>query len=75
MRRKDYYTFCDGGAGQKQTMLPSNSAINEAINKVTRKPTNFKDLETFAEPLKNTLNVNLKKRVQEEVGDVLDLIG
>ena len=70
----DYYTFCDGGAGQKQTMLPSNSAINEAINKVTRKPPIFKDLETFAEPLKNTVNVNFEKRVQEEVGDVLDLI-
>ena len=48
--------------------------INEAINKVTRKPPIFKDLETFAEPLKNTVNVNFEKRVQEEVGDVLDLI-
>ena len=30
----DYYTFCGGGAGQKQTMLPSNSAIKEAIVKL-----------------------------------------
>ena len=69
----DYYTFCGGGAGQKQTMLPSNSAINEAINKVARKLPTKMDIDTFAEPLKNTLNVDLKKKVQDEVGDVLDM--
>ena len=68
----DYYTFCGGGAGQKQTSLPSNSAINEAINKVARKLPAKMDIDTFAEPLKNTPNVDLKKKV---VGNVLDLIG
>ena len=68
----DYYTFCQGGAGQKQTSLPSNSAINEAINKVARKLPAKMDIDTFAEPLKNTPNVDLKKKV---VGNVLDLIG
>ena len=69
----DYYTFCGGGGSTKQTMLPSNSAINEAINKVARKLPAKMDIDTFAEPLKNTLNVDLKKKVQEEVGDVLDM--
>ena len=47
--------------------------INEAINKVARKLPAKTDIDSFAEPLKNTLNVDLKKRVQEEVGDVLDM--
>ena len=68
----DYYTFCGGGAGQKQTMLPSSSAIKEAVGNLTDKvPTNLKN--TFAEPLKNTLDVNLIKDVSEQVGDVLDM--
>jgi hypothetical protein len=71
----DYYTFCGGGAGQKQTSLPSNSAINAAINKVGRNLPIPESLDSFAEPLKNTLNVNLQDKIKEEVGDVLDLIG
>ena len=68
----DYYTFCGGGAGQKQTMLPSSSAIKEAVgNLVDKVPTNLKN--TFAEPLKNTLDVDLIKDVSEQVGDVLDM--
>ena len=70
----DYYTFCGGGASTKQTMLPSSSAIDQAIE--TIKPgnliTDIKD--TFAEPLKNTLDVDLLQDVTENIGvDVLDM--
>ncbi len=30
----DFYTFCGGGASTKQTMLPSSSAIKEAIGNI-----------------------------------------
>ncbi len=71
----DYYTFCGGGAGQKQTMLPSNTAISNAINKVNRIIPTPDELVSFAEPFKNTLDVNLTDSPIQEVGDVLDLIG
>ena len=71
----DYYTFCGGGAGQKQTSLPSNAAISKAIKKVGRVLPTPKDLDSFAEPLKNTLDVVLTDSPIQEVGDVLDLIG
>ena len=71
----DYYTFCGGGGSTKQTMLPSSSAIKEAIGNI--KPgdliTDIKD--TFAEPLKNTLNVDLLQDVAQQAEDVLDMIG
>ena len=71
----DYYTFCGGGGSTKQTMLPSSSAIKEAIGNI--KPGDIVgDIEnTFAEPLKNTLDVVLTDSPIQEVGDVLDLIG
>ena len=71
----DYYTFCGGGAGQKQTSLPSNAAISKAINKVGRKLPTPESQDSFAEPLKNTLDVVLTDSPIQEVGDVLDLIG
>ena len=71
----DYYTFCGGGSGQKQTSLPSNAAISKAINKVGRKLPTPESLDSFAEPLKNTLDVVLTDSPIQEVGDVLDLIG
>ena len=71
----DYYTFCGGGAGQKQTSLPSNTAISKAIKKVGRVLPTPKSLDSFAEPLKNTLDVVLTDSPIQEVGDVLDLIG
>ena len=71
----DYYTFCGGGAGQKQTSLPSNAAISKAIKKVGRVLPTSKSLDSFAEPLKNTLDVVLTDSPIQEVGDVLDMIG
>ena len=71
----DYYTFCGGGSGQKQTSLPSNAAISKAIKKVGRVLPTPKSLDSFAEPLKNTLDVVLTDSPIQEVGDVLDLIG
>ena len=76
----DYYTFGTGGEGQKQTSLPSNSAISAAVKKVGRILPVPASLETFAEPLKNTLDVNLTdnpiKRVedsftQDEIDDAV----
>ena len=76
----DYYTFGTGGEGQKQTSLPSNSAISAAVKKVGRILPAPASLETFAEPLKNTLDVNLTdnpiKRVedsftQDEIDDAV----
>ena len=73
----DYYTFGTGGEGQKQTSLPSNSAISAAVKKVGRILPVPASLETFAEPLKNTLDVNLTdsplKGVDDVVGDILDM--
>ena len=70
----DFYTFCGGGGSTKQTMLPSSSAINQAIENI--KPgnliTDIKD--TFAEPLKNTLDVDLLQDVAQQAEDVLDMI-
>jgi len=71
----DYYTFCGGGAGQKQTSLPSNAAISKAIKKVGRVLPTPASLDSFAEPLKNTMDVILTDSPIQEVGDVLDLIG
>tara|TARA_R100001443_G_scaffold4192_1_gene12436 strand:- start:4398 stop:6284 length:1887 start_codon:yes stop_codon:yes gene_type:complete len=55
----DYYTFCQGGAGQKQTSLPSNSAINAAIKKVDREFPKLAEKMPFAEPFKNQASINL----------------
>ena len=69
----DFYTFCGGGGSTKQTMLPSSSAINAVIENVKG------DLKTgiipaFAEPLKNTPNVDLLQDVTENISeDVLDM--
>jgi len=54
-------------------MLPSSSAIKEAIGNI--KPGDIVgDIKnTFAEPLKNTLNVDLLKDVAEQAEDVLDM--
>ena len=69
----DFYTFCGGGGSTKQTMLPSSSAIKEAIGNI--KPGDIVgDIKnTFAEPLKNTLNVDLLQDVAEQAEDVLDM--
>ena len=71
----DYYTFCGGGGSTKQTMLPSSSAIDAAIGNI--KPGDIVgDIEnTFAEPLKNTLNVDLLQDVAQQAEDVLDMFG
>ena len=55
----DYYTFCQGGAGQKQTSLPSNAAISEAIKKVDRIIPESIEKVSFAEPFKNQASINL----------------
>ena len=70
----DYYTFCGGGGSTKQTMLPSSSAIKEAIGNI--KPGDIvSDIKnTFAEPLKNTLDVDLLQDVAQQAEDVLDMI-
>jgi len=69
----DYYTFCGGGASTKQTMLPSSSAIDASIKNI--KPGDIvSDIKnTFAEPLKNTPNVDLLQDVAEQAEDVLDM--
>ena len=71
----DYYTFCGGGGSTKQTMLPSSSAIDAAIGNI--KPGDIVgDIKnTFAEPLKNTLNVDLLQDVAQQAEDVLDMFG
>ena len=71
----DYYTFCGGGGSTKQTMLPSSSAIDQAIGNI--KPGDIVgDIKnTFAEPLKNTLNVDLLQDVAQQAEDVLDMFG
>ena len=70
----DYYTFCGGGAGQKQTSLPSNSAINAAINKVDRVIPSPASIEVFAEPFKNQSNIRLTDNpsfTQDEIDDAV----
>ena len=71
----DFYTFCGGGGSTKQTMLPSSSAIKEAIGNI--KPGDIVgDIKnTFAEPLKNTLDVDLLQDVAQQAEDVLDMFG
>ena len=70
----DYYTFCGGGASTKQTMIPSVSSISNTIPGIVDKvPVDLKN--AFAEPLKNTLNVDLIADVAEQAGDVLDMFG
>ena len=65
----DYYTFGTGGEGQKQTSLPSNSAISAAVKKVGRVLPSPASLDSFAEPLKNTLDVNLTDSPIKQVED------
>jgi len=68
----DYYTFCGGGGSTKQSMLPSSSAIKSGITEMTKTvPTGIKN--TFAEPLKNTLDVDLLQDVAQQAEDVLDM--
>jgi len=81
----DYYTFCGGGAGQKQTSLPNNSAINAAIKKVGRDFPKLQGKMPFAEPFKNQASINLKspgdflpdfdvaENIGESVEDALDI--
>ena len=71
----DYYTFCGGGGSTKQTMLPSSSAIKEAIGNIKPGDIVGAAKNTFAEPLKNTLNVDLLQDVAQQAEDVLDMIG
>ncbi len=54
----DYYQFCSGGSGQKQSQLPSKPAIMEAVNKA-RKSIPGEVIEQFAQPTKATSNVDL----------------
>ena len=54
----DYYTFCSGGSGQKQSQLPSKPAIMEAVNKV-RDVIPGEVVEQFAQPTKATSNIDL----------------
>ena len=54
----DFYTFCKGGAGQKQSQLPSKPAIMKAVDKV-RDTVPGEVVEQFAQPTKATSNVDL----------------
>ena len=54
----DYYQFCSGGSGQKQSQLPSKPAIMEAVNKA-REAIPGEVIEQFAQPTKATSNVDL----------------
>ena len=54
----DYYQFCSGGSGQKQSQLPSKPAIMEAVNKA-REAIPGEVVEQFAQPTKATSNVDL----------------
>ena len=71
----DYYQFCSGGSGQKQSQLPSKPAIMEAVNKA-RKAIPGEIIEQFAQPTKATLNVDLTDnpivKGLNEVGETLD---
>ena len=72
---KTNVNFYGGGGGStKQTMLPSSSAIDAAIGNI--KPGDIVgDIKnTFAEPLKNTLDVDLLQDVAQQAEDVLDMI-
>tara|TARA_B100000287_G_C20644608_1_gene784661 strand:- start:229 stop:2109 length:1881 start_codon:yes stop_codon:yes gene_type:complete len=56
----DYYQFCSGGASQSQAQIPSNPSIMDAVTKLTdRIVPNPLPIEVFAEPLKNSPNINL----------------
>ena len=69
----DYYTFCSGGSGQKQSQLPSKPAIMEAVNKV-RESIPGEVVEQFAQPTKATLNVDLTDNpsfTQDEIDAVV----
>ena len=70
----DFYTFCRGAGSTKQTMLPSSAAIDQAIQ-TTIKDVSKITKNTFAEPLKNTLNVDLLQDVAQQAEDVLDMFG
>ena len=70
----DFYTFCGGGASQKQTSIPNPSSIHEAAAKIGRTiPDAIKKIP-FAEVPKNQPNIDLTD-ITSLVGDPRDLLG
>ena len=70
----DYYTFCGGGAGQKQSQLPSKPAIMKAVDKV-RDTVPGEVVEQFAQPTKATSDVDLTDNpsfTQDEIDQFVD---
>jgi hypothetical protein len=67
----DYYTFCSGGAGQKQTSLPSTASIADAASEVKKAIANPEDILAFAEPPKNALDVDLLGAVSTIAGEII----
>ena len=78
----DYYTLCSGGASAPDNNLPSTKAVEEAANTTIKKATEnkveggedwfarnapFKQPEIFAEPTKNTADIDLTLKGAVEV--------
>ena len=67
----DYYTFCSGGAGQKQSSLPSTASIADAASEVKKAIANPEDIVAFAEPPKNAVDVDLLGSVSAIAGEII----
>ena len=78
----DYYTLCSGGASAPASNLPSTKAVEQAANTTIKKATEnkveggedwfarnapFKQPEIFAEPTKNTADIDLTLKGAVEV--------
>tara|TARA_B100000287_G_scaffold338411_1_gene324440 strand:- start:9186 stop:11114 length:1929 start_codon:yes stop_codon:yes gene_type:complete len=78
----DYYTLCSGGASAPDSNLPSSKAVEQAANTTIKKATEnkveggedwfarnapFKQPEIFAEPTKNTADIDLTLKGAVEV--------
>ena len=78
----DYYTLCSGGASAPDSNLPSSKAVEQAANTTIKKATEnkveggedwfarnapFKPQEIFAEPTKNTADIDLTLKGAVEV--------
>ena len=78
----DYYTLCSGGASAPASNLPSTKAVEQAANTTIKKATEnkveggedwfarnapFKPQEIFAEPTKNTADIDLTLKGAVEV--------
>ena len=67
----DYYTFCSGGAGQKQTSLPSTASIADAADVLTKQFADSEKPVPFAEPPKNALDVDLLGGLSTIAGEII----